>query len=68
METLDGQPMANFINGSRLTKYNKPLTNEILERLHTAKNAKERKEQIKADAQAKARLRAQKNQERRRYI
>ena len=68
LETLDGQPMANFINGSQLKKYNEPLTNEILERLHTTKNAKERKEQIKADAQAKARLRAQNNLERRRYI
>ena len=60
--------MANFINRSQLKKYKEPLTNEILERLHTTKNAKERQEQIKVEAQAEARLQAQKNQERRRYI
>ena len=37
---------------------------KYLERLHIAKNAKERQEQIKAEA----RLQAQKNQERRRYV
>ena len=58
LETLDGQPMANFINGSQLRKYKEPLTNEILEKLHTGKNAKEQKEQIKAEAQVEARLRA----------
>ena len=68
LETLDGQPMANFINGSQLRKYNEPLTDEILERMHTTKNAKIRQEQIKEEAQAKARLCAQKNQERRRYV
>ena len=36
--------------------------------MHTAKNAKIWQEQIKEEAQAKARLRAQKNRERRRYI
>ena len=40
LETLDGQPMANFINGSQLRKYKEPLTDEILERMHIAKNAK----------------------------
>ena len=48
--------MANFINGSQLRKYKEPLTNKILERLHTAKNAKERQEQIKAEAQVETRL------------
>ena len=60
--------MANFINGSQLRKYNEPLTDEILERMHTAKNAKVMQEQIKEEAQAKARFHAQKNQERRHYI
>ena len=68
LETLDGQQMANFINGSRLRRYQEPLTEEILARLHAAKNEKERKEQLIAEAQAEAKLRAQKNRERRRYI
>ena len=34
LETLDGEQMTNFINGSRLRRYMKPLTNEILECLH----------------------------------
>ena len=46
LETLDGQRMANFINGSQLRKYNEPLTNEILEQMHTTKNAKIWQEQI----------------------
>ena len=68
LKTLDGQPMANFINESRLRKYNEPLMDEILEKMHTAKNAKIRQEQIKEEAQAKARLCTQKNRERRQYI
>ena len=50
LETLDGQPMANFINGSQLRKYNEPLTDENLERMHTAKIAKVKQEQIKEKA------------------
>ena len=68
LETLDGQLMANFINGSRLRKYREPLTNEILEKLHIATNAKEKKKQIKAEVQTEAKLRSQKNRERRHYI
>ena len=46
LETLDGQLMVNFINMSRLRKYKEPLTDEILENLHAARNAKERQKQI----------------------
>ena len=63
--TLDGHSMANFINGSRLRRYHEPLTEEILARMHTARNEKERKAQMIADAQAEAKLRAQKNKDRR---
>ena len=68
LETLDNQPMANFINGSQLRKYNEPLIDEILERMHTTKNAKVKQEQIKKEAQTEARLCAQQNQERRCYV
>ena len=68
LETLDGHQMANFINGSRLRRYHEPLTEEILARLHAAKNEKERQAQLIAEAQMEAKLRAQKNRERRRYI
>ena len=37
LETLDGEPMANYINGSRLRVYNEPLTMDMLNRLHAAK-------------------------------
>ena len=56
LETLNGEQMTNFINGSQLLRYMKPLTDEILERLHAAKNAKERKAQMIAEVQAEARL------------
>ena len=68
LETLDGQQMANFINGSRLRRYHEPLTAEILDRLHAAKNEKEQKAQMIAEAQVEAKLRAHKNRDRRRYI
>ena len=47
LETLDGQQMANFINGSRLRRYQEPLTEDILARLHAAKNEKERRHKLK---------------------
>ncbi|MCO5548049.1 hypothetical protein L7F22_001505 [Adiantum nelumboides] len=68
LETLEGEQMANFINGSRLRRYHEPLTDEILERLHAAKNKKERNEQIKIEAQEEAKCRARKNRERKFHI
>ena len=41
LETLDGEPMANYINGSRLRVYNEPLTFDMLNRMHAAKTRKE---------------------------
>ena len=40
LETLDGEIMANWINGSRLRLYNLPLIIEMLERMHVAKSQK----------------------------
>ena len=42
--------MANFINGSRLKKYNEPLTQEMLDRMHSAKTRKDQAEQLKLQA------------------
>ena len=41
LETLEGEQMANFINGSRLKKYEEPLTEDMLQRLHQARTWKE---------------------------
>lgn len=60
LATLDGEPMANWISGCRLKKYYKPLTEDILSRLHAAKERKQRKETIKQQAQTKAKERAAK--------
>ena len=40
LETLHGEPMANFTNGSCLRCFHEPLTQEILERMHAAKTKK----------------------------
>ena len=37
LATLDGEPMDNWISGCRVKKYLKPLTLEILEWIHKAK-------------------------------
>ena len=47
LETLDGEPMANFINGSRLKRFEEPLTETMLQQLLLAKNRKEGLEQLK---------------------
>ena len=58
LESLDGEPMANFINDSRLKKYNEPLTQEMLDRMHIAKTKKEQAEQLKLQAFKEAQERA----------
>ena len=57
LETLDGEPMANYINGSCLWVYNKFLTLEMLNRMHVAKNRKEAHQQMIDEVQAKAKKR-----------
>ena len=54
LETLDGEPMVNYVNGSCLHVYHEPLTLEILQRMHASKNRKEAHQQMIDDAQAKA--------------
>ena len=51
LETLDGEPMANYINGSWLHVYNEPLTMEMLNILHAAKNKKEAHQRMVQEAQ-----------------
>ena len=65
LETLDGEPMANFINGSCLKRYHEPLTPEILSRLHKAQTKKAALQQMKEQAQIEARERAEKAKARR---
>ncbi|RYA43690.1 hypothetical protein DD606_25255 [Enterobacter cloacae complex sp. GF14B] len=55
--TLDGEPIANWISGCRLKKYNFPLTNELLERMHATKQRKIKQQQVIDEAQEEARLR-----------
>ena len=54
LETLDGEPMANFINGSSLKHFHEPLTQEMLERMHAAKTRKLALENMKKEAQEEA--------------
>ena len=54
LETLDGEPMANYINGSRLHVYNEQLTMDMLNKLHAAKNKKEAHQRMVQEAQDKA--------------
>ncbi|WP_165303672.1 hypothetical protein, partial [Enterobacter cloacae complex sp. CH23B] len=56
LSTLDGEPMANWISGCRLKKYNLPLTNELLERMHAAKQRKMKQQQVINEAQEESRL------------
>ena len=68
LETLDGAEMPNFINGSRLKKYELPLTEDILRKLHMSKTYKEGQAQLKIKAQREARERWEKIKKRRANI
>ncbi|MCO5571124.1 hypothetical protein L7F22_024856 [Adiantum nelumboides] len=57
LSTLDREPMANWISGCRLKKYQLPLTNELLERMHAAKQRRIKRQQIVDEAQEEARIR-----------
>ena len=58
LETLDGEQMANFINGSRLRRYHEPLTQEMMDRMQAAKTRKARADLLKKQAQEEAIARA----------
>ena len=60
LATFDGEPMSNWISGCRLKKYKEPLTDEILQRLHVARERKTKYENMKQKAQEEARERAAK--------
>ena len=58
LETLDGEQMANFINGSRLRLYNEPLTQEMMNCMEAAKTRQARAALLKKEAQEEANARA----------
>ena len=68
METLEGEPMANFINGSCLKRFHEPLTQEMLEKMHAARTRKEVLETMKKEAQKEARQQAAKAKARRHQV
>ena len=68
LSTLDGKPMANYINGSRLKVYHEPLTPKMLEQLHAAKSRKEAQAKLVAEAQKEAKERIQRICQQRLYI
>lgn len=65
LETLDGVPMENYINGSRLKRYKEPMTENMLERLHSAQTRKEGQALLRRQAREEADARVQKARERR---
>ena len=60
LETLDGEPMEIFINGSYLKCFHEPLTPKMLEKMHAAKTKKLALKNMKKEAQEEARQRAAK--------
>lgn len=54
--------MANWISGCRIKKFHEPLTEEILARLHAAKERKQQKEDDKQKTQTEAKERVLKLQ------
>ena len=65
LATLGGEPMANWISGCRLKKYDLPLTKQMLDDLHLAKTNKQQKEDRKIHAQEEARIQREKRKLRR---
>ena len=68
LETLDGEPMGNYINGSRLKRYKEPMTEDILVRLHAAQTQKEGQALLKQHALAEAQARVAKAKARRKAM
>lgn len=65
LETLAGEVMANFMNGSRLKKYNEPLTENMLCQMHEACTRKEAQALLQQQAREEAKARAAKAKARR---
>ena len=51
---LDGEEMPTLINGSRLKKLYEPLTQPMLEQIHSTKTKKEALKMLKQEAQEEA--------------
>ena len=60
ISTLDGEEMPNWISGCRIKKYNIPLTQTELDRLHKAKWRQEKRKLVAEMAQEEARERVNK--------
>ena len=60
--------MANYINGSRLSVYNEPLTLDMLNRMQAAKNIKEAHQRMIEEAQDEAKERVWKLHNKHKYI
>ena len=60
LATLDGEQMLNWMSGCRIKKYHKALTPEMLERIHAAKQRKDKAKTLKEEALRESRERAQK--------
>ena len=65
LATLSGEEMSAFINESRLKKFYEPLTQPMLEQIHSAKTKKEALETLKREAQEEAQQQKLKMRERR---
>ena len=65
LETLDGELMTNYINGSHFKHYEEPLTEEMLNRLHAAKSRKQGVEDLRRQAKEEAQERIAQMKQRR---
>ena len=68
LSTLDGEAMSNWISGCRIKKYELPLTNEMLERMHEAKNRKDAATLQREEAQAEVKERIRRIKQRQAMI
>ncbi|MCO5614527.1 hypothetical protein L7F22_068810 [Adiantum nelumboides] len=50
LATLEGEEMPNWISGCRLKKYHLPLTTDMLAKIHSARERKNKLKEIKAEA------------------
>ena len=57
--------MTNYINGSRIKRYEEPLTEEMLDRLHAAKSRKQGAADLRRQAKEEAQARVEKMKQRR---
>ncbi|MCO5569821.1 hypothetical protein L7F22_023535 [Adiantum nelumboides] len=63
LATLEGEEMPNWISGCKLKKYHLPLTTEMLAKIHSAKERKNKLNEIKTQAQEEAKIRILKHRQ-----